>query len=302
MAICRAVTETWYPIEVPGHTGGDAPILRRLQHPAGLAGEVDAGLRPWPKATMNSCSRWAPSISPSRIVPRFEEWATISVTVRKSPCSVKSWNTVSRISMLSGISRTVSGSTRPASRAAATVTSFWVEPGSKRSVTARLRTWLGERATPGRRDRTRAGSPWPAPRRSPASSTTTDPDGGPGSLHGLRPEPAAAAYWMEVRRVSTRSLPGSAGVTEYSPWGMVRPAGIPLHPQLPRGAGQFRPRSPAPAPRGPALVSGCTKPDHLGGERPGRDRPAWARPGSRCPGGRRPRTSSASAGSSCRAT
>ena len=73
-------------------------------------------------------------------MPTLEDASTISPTVIVSV----GWSWLSEkvfgpIVMWSGTSKVVDGVTTPSSMAAATVTAFWIEPGSKTSVTARLR-------------------------------------------------------------------------------------------------------------------------------------------------------------------
>src|SRR5438309_3817588 len=78
--------------------------------------------------------RWA-----SWMVPTLDEAARMSAVVHHMGLwGSASWNTPSDTLRLSGTFMRVDGSTRCSSRAAATVTTLLVEPGSKTRVTAML--------------------------------------------------------------------------------------------------------------------------------------------------------------------
>ncbi len=107
--------------------------------------------------------------APSAILaaPTFEDFWITCATV-SAPCGCASW--IVRLPIVSwpgAVWMTLSGFTVPASSAAAAVNGFSVEPGSKRSVTARLRVRRGSSLSAVVAGCRTAGSPSPASRRSP---------------------------------------------------------------------------------------------------------------------------------------
>ena len=96
---------------------------------------------PKPKRPIQDATRSLPSSCASVIVPMFDDWkricATLIVCVGRGSCS---WMTRSATRMVGASRNFELGATSFSARAAATVTSLKVEPGSYVSVIARLRT------------------------------------------------------------------------------------------------------------------------------------------------------------------
>ena len=171
-----------------------------------------------------SCSRSAsaPVRCAIRIVPTLLDRARMSPAVQRStPCLLTSLNVFPAKVARSGTSKTVAGVIAPDSSAAAMDSVFWMEPGSNRSVTARLRQndCSSLRSTEGSKVGAEA-----IPRISPdptSSTTMVAPSASCRSI--ISAATRSAANWMSRSMVSTRSRPGIAGATSRSPEAMESP-------------------------------------------------------------------------------
>src|ERR1700730_8082471 len=125
------------PIGIDARLGALYWARGKRRPPASPGNPVPVGA-PNPKAWMAASKRSRPSWRAISMVPTLEDWRTMSATdIRVLWLSTSSYLVLSTVRDC-GTDRVVDGLTRPASSAAAMVTTLAVDPGSKTSVRGRL--------------------------------------------------------------------------------------------------------------------------------------------------------------------